>query len=105
MRTLLTALPLSLLLALAAACGGNSTPAAPKPDPTAACQLDGPGGTPSTAEQCECAGLLVVGDIGDGKVACPDGHVEVSRINYGIEGGVCCTKGGEPGATAQATVE
>lgn len=87
MRTLLLALALASSLA---ACGGKSRPA---PAPTPACQLDGPGGTPATAEQCECAGMQVVGDIGDGQVACPEGLTEVSRIQYGIEGGVCCAKG------------
>ena len=48
------------------------------------------GGAPATAEQCECKGFTVVGDIGDGQVACPEGLTEVSRIQYGIEGGVCC---------------
>ena len=91
-----------VVVATVAACGGKSKPAAPPaPDPTAACHLDGPSGTPSTAEQCECAGHLVVGDIGDGKVACPDGATEISRINYGIEGGVCCDQG-EPAASASA---
>ena len=32
----------------------------------------------------------VVGDIGDGQVKCPEGIEEISRIQYGIEGGVCC---------------
>ena len=78
---------LVLVLSLVTACGGKSTPApASKP----ACELDGPGGTPATGEQCECAGYQVVGDIGDGQVKCPEGTTEVSRINYGIEGGVCC---------------
>ena len=31
----------------------------------------------------------------------PEGQVEISRINYGIEGGVCCEKG-EPGAGGAA---
>ena len=87
MRTLLP----SLVLALAAAACGGSKSAPPPPTPAVAdCHLDGPDGTPSTAEQCECAGLQVVGDIGDGNVACPEGTAEVSRIAYGIEGGVCC---------------
>lgn len=94
MRTIL----LSALFALAA-CGGKTKPAptteAPpaETDPAAACNLEGPDQTPATAEQCECMGLEVVGDIGDGQVKCPDGHVEVSKIRYGIEGGVCCSKG------------
>ena len=107
MRTLLASLAsvASLVLALSlAACGGGgkSKPAdTSPPDPSAACHLDGEGGTPSTAEQCECAGYEVVGDIGDGQVKCPEGQVEISRINYGIEGGVCCEKG-EPGAGGAA---
>ena len=90
-----------VVVATVAACGGKSKPAAPTPDPAAACHLDGPGGTPSTAEQCACAGHLVVGDIGDGKVACPDGATEISRIRYGIEGGVCCDQGA-PATSASA---
>jgi hypothetical protein len=81
---------------LAAACGGKSKPAPANPDPAPSCQATGDNGTPATAEECECAGHLVVGDIGDGQVKCPDGVIEVSRINYGIEGGVCCAKGEPP---------
>lgn len=92
MRTIAATAALALSLVLAAAgCGGKGKGAPPPPpDPAAACHLDGPDGTPANAEQCECAGLMVVGDIGDGQVRCPDGSVEVSRIQYGIEGGVCC---------------
>ena len=87
---------LILVSLLAAACGGTSKPASPEPSPS--CQATGEHGTPATAEECECAGHLVVGDIGDGQVKCPDGVVEVSRIQYGIEGGVCCAKGEPPPA-------
>jgi hypothetical protein len=74
-----------LLIALfAAACGNKQTPA-PTPTPAGCGE-----GAPATAEQCECHGWQVVGDIGDGQVECPDGTSEVSRIQYGIEGGVCC---------------
>ena len=77
-----------------AACGGKSKPAEPEPTPTEQagddCGIDPAVGTPATAEQCECKGLTVVGDIGDGQVACPEGSTEVSKISYGIEGGVCC---------------
>lgn len=59
---------------LVAACGDESTPAP----------------APTTIEECEAAGYRVVGDIGDGQVECPDGQEEVSRLEYGIEGGVCC---------------
>lgn len=83
-----------LLVVLAAACGGKSKP--PAPEPAQTCEATGENGTPATAEECECAGLMVVGDIGDGQVKCPDGVVEVSRIRYGIEGGVCCAKGEPP---------
>jgi hypothetical protein len=105
MRKILATLPLSIAFVLAAAaagCGGKSKPAEPvTPDPSAACHLDGENGTPATAEQCECAGYQVVGDIGDGQVTCPEGTTEVSRIQYGIEGGVCCVKG-QPGAGGAA---
>ncbi|HUQ04697.1 MAG TPA: hypothetical protein VM261_19485 [Kofleriaceae bacterium] len=95
---------LLLIVILVAACGGKNKPApAPEPAPTS-----GPAGTdsgaagcgdaaPSTAEECECHGWLVVGDIGDGQVKCPDDTREVSRIAYGIEGGVCC----DPGKAAE----
>lgn len=73
-----------------AACGGKSKPAEPTPTPTQAADDCGVTDVPATAEQCECKGLTVVGDIGDGQVACPEGSTEVSKISYGIEGGVCC---------------
>jgi hypothetical protein len=82
------------------ACGNKSTPPtepaptneeAPTGEPAAA-------GTPTTAEECEAAGYQVVGDIGDGQVKCPDGTTEVSRIQYGIEGGVCCQAAEAPAA-------
>ena len=90
-------LTIALVMILAAACGGKSKPA--PAEPSATCAATGENGTPATAEECECAGLMVVGDIGDGQVKCPDGVVEVSRIQYGIEGGVCCAKG-EPAPEA-----
>lgn len=108
MRTILLS---ALLAAALAACGNKSKPAPTQTDgtgagtgtgaadPSAACNLEGENNTPATAEQCECMGMTVVGDIGDGQVKCPDGLTEVSRIRYGIEGGVCCAKG-EPGPEA-----
>ncbi len=45
---------------------------------------------PTTAEECSCAGGVVHGDIGDGKVACAPDEVELGRIHQGIEGAVCC---------------
>jgi hypothetical protein len=101
MRTILVTIVLAL-----AACGSKSTPApAPTPstgsstDPAAACNLEGPDHTPATKEQCDCMGMQSVGDIGNGQVKCPDGTIEVSKIRFGIEGGVCCAKG-EPGPEA-----
>lgn len=95
-------LSLSFLLAITCAlagCGGKSStpPAEPEPGTAAAtgttdCGV-ADGTTPTNAEQCECMGHTVVGDIGDGQVKCPDGTTEVSRIQYGIEGGVCCSQG------------
>lgn len=64
----------TLALLLVAACDGESTP---EPIPT-------------TVEECLAAGYTVLGDIGDGKVKCPDGQEEVSRLELGIEGAVCC---------------
>jgi|GEM_PF-3100640 len=91
-----------------AACGSKSSPAPTTPEPTGetatdpttnACNPEGENGTPTTMEQCQCMGFEAVGDIGDGQVKCPDGLTEVSKIRYGIEGGVCCAKG-EPGVQA-----
>src|SRR5688572_22069945 len=79
----------STLLAIAlCACGNKSAPPSepePAPAPTTASE-PGTAATPTTAEECTAAGHTVVGDIGDGKVKCPDGTTEISRISYGIEG-------------------
>jgi hypothetical protein len=69
-----------ILLLFVAACGCKSAPKPTDPGPA----------TPTTAAECEAAGYQVVGDIGDGKVQCPGGAEEVSRITYGVEGGLCC---------------
>lgn len=45
---------------------------------------------PSTPAHCSCLGGYVRGDIGDGKVACPQGETELERVQQGIEGAVCC---------------
>lgn len=85
-----------LVLALGlVACGGKAKPA-PAPTPVTGgdtCGVDATGGAPGNAEQCECLGYQVVGDIGNGQVACPEGTTEVAKIQYGIEGGVCCKAG------------
>ena len=73
------------------ACGGKSKP--PTTEPTPGTGTPPAAATPTNAEECEAAGYQVVGDIGDGQVKCPDGTEEVSRIQYGIEGGVCCDPG------------
>lgn len=104
MRTMLIS---SLLILGLVACGGKAKPAPPEPtateptptDRAAACNLEGPDQTPATMEQCQCMGMEAVGDIGNGQVACPEGHVEVSKIRFGIEGGVCCANR-EPGPEA-----
>ena len=104
MRIILT---LAFSLAVAA-CGGASKPApTPTPTPTNAgdtCGVQSSNGVPTNAEQCECLGFTVHGDIGDGNVACAEGEAEVARISYGIEGGVCCKPAaaamtGEPATT------
>lgn len=86
-----------------AACGSSSKPAptskpAPAPAPTTGelCGVQSSNGVPTNAEQCECLGYTVVGDIGNGQVECADGATEVARIQYGIEGGVCCKPAGMP---------
>jgi hypothetical protein len=76
-------LVLAVVVVTTVACGHNSSRQPTEPDSSVA-------PTPANAEQCEAAGYTVVGDIGDGRVRCPDGMDEVSRIQYGIEGGVCC---------------
>ena len=94
---IMTIIALSLALA---ACGSKAKPTA-EPTPVVGgdtCGVDASGGIPATAEQCECLGLHVVGDIGNGQVACPDGETEIAKISYGIEGGVCCKAPGEPPA-------
>ena len=105
MRTLLT---LAFSLALVA-CGGASKPAPTPTTPTPTesgdtCGVQSSNGMPTNAEQCECLGFTVHGDIGDGNVACAEGETEVARISYGIEGGVCCKPAaaamtGEPATT------
>lgn len=97
----ISSLTFAFALALAA-CGGGAKPAA-QPTPVATgdtCGVEATGGLPADAKQCECLGYQVVGDIGDGNVACPDGTSEVARISYGIEGGMCC-KGGDAPAAAE----
>jgi hypothetical protein len=102
----------SIALLVVAACGGKSTPPTePEPGPGTSASGGGGGGEdcgvpagapPSNAEQCECMGHTVVGDIGDGQVACPEGTTEIARIQYGIEGGVCCsTTAAAPAPTAE----
>lgn len=83
---------LAALVVSAVACGSKSTPppAEPENTDTSVAPTPTPTATPTTGEECEAAGYTVVGDIGDGKVRCPDGMEEVSRIQHGIEGGVCC---------------
>jgi len=44
----------------------------------------------NTPAHCECLGGYVRGDIGDGKVACPQGETALERVQQGIEGAVCC---------------
>jgi hypothetical protein len=45
-----------------------------------------------SVEECESAGAVVRGDIGDGNVACASGETELGRVRTGIEGGVCCER-------------
>jgi hypothetical protein len=80
---------LAALVVSAVACGNRSTPPT-EPEPTGTPVAP----APSTGEECEAAGYTVVGDIGDGQVRCPEGMEEVSRIQHGIEGGVCCKPAG-----------
>lgn len=100
---------LSILLSSVLACGNKSTPPPSEPEPAEPATAEpgttpAPTSTPTTGEECEAAGFTVVGDIGDGQVRCPDGMEEVSRIQYGIEGGVCCKPAtGAPPTTTDQT--
>lgn len=47
-------------------------------------------------EECTAKGGQVKGDIGDGKVACDEGHRDLGRVNQGIEGAVCCAPPASP---------
>lgn len=59
----------------------------PAPSESGDCELRSP---PTTPEECTCAGGVIHGDIGDGKVACAPDETELGRIQQGIEGAVCC---------------
>jgi hypothetical protein len=84
-------LPILFAISLAA-CGGKSKPAPAPTEPAPAADCGTTADAITTAEQCSCFGFEVVGDIGDGNVKCPDDTEERARINYGIEGGVCCER-------------
>jgi hypothetical protein len=45
-----------------------------------------------SVQECEDAGAVVRGDIGDGQIACASGETELGRVRTGIEGGVCCER-------------
>jgi hypothetical protein len=50
-----------------------------------------------TGEECREAGHTLVLDTGDGRTfrddyRCPGGIAPVSRVRFGLEGGVCCPK-------------
>jgi hypothetical protein len=92
------ALRLGLGLALAAplaGCGGKSAPAPAyadlPPAGEAGCNVDD---APATREQCECIGGNLRLDRGDGAVACAAEEQELSRIDTGLEGGICCAPRG-----------
>jgi hypothetical protein len=87
------------LVSALVACGGASKEEAAAPAPTtepapAGDQADPAAASPITAEDCERQGGRVVGDIGDGKVACPPEEKTLGRVAIGIEGGVCCAPAG-----------
>jgi hypothetical protein len=43
-----------------------------------------------TPETCECLGGMVRADPGGGSVTCEDDEENLGRVEFGIEGGVCC---------------
>ena len=45
---------------------------------------------PTTMEECESIGGLVIIDEGDGSATCPQSTQLISQIEFGIEGGLCC---------------
>ncbi len=47
---------------------------------------------PDSPAHCECLGGYVRGEDETGKVACPQGETELSRVRQGIEGAVCCKR-------------
>jgi hypothetical protein len=54
-----------------------------------------------TVEECEDGGGTVVGDPGDGSThdpdyRCEDGRRPIGRVDFGIEGGVCCPSARAP---------
>lgn len=87
---------LAAFLFVAAACGGSSTPAPQDPcaDPCKGKEppVDEPVGdeTMMSPEECESAGGQVVGDIGDGNVACPEGTESSGNVSGGVEQQLCC---------------
>ena len=75
-----------------AACGGKSAPAPnpdPDPDPDTTTEEE-PTEDMMSVEDCEASGGQVVGDIGDGNVACPDDTEESGKVSGGVETQLCC---------------
>jgi hypothetical protein len=92
MRTFLS-IALSLSFALAA-CGGadKADPQTPTPDPSTGEPTGEPTDEPQMMDPaaCEAAGGSVVGDIGDGSVACPEGTTNIGNVSGGVEQQLCC---------------
>jgi hypothetical protein len=82
-----TSIILTLTLFLAACGGSKPGPSTPEPDTTGETPATGDMMTP---DECEAAGGHVVGDIGDGSVACPDGEVHAGDVSGGVEQQLCC---------------
>ncbi len=87
-----------------AACGASkssssSSPSAPPSDTTNESLGDSGDGEGEPAmmspDDCEAQGGTVVGDIGDGSVACEDGWSELGNVSGGIEEQLCCQPPGD----------
>ena len=97
MRIFLT---LAISLSLAACGGSKPTSSEPPPADTTNESLgdtgDGEGeASMMSPDDCEAQGGSVVGDIGDGSVACENGWTEIGNVSGGIEEQLCCQPPGD----------
>jgi hypothetical protein len=88
---------IAIALTAVLACGGKKQPAPSEPSNTSSTEpangsASQGGGEPMTMSPADCTakGGQVKGDIGDGKVACAAGELNLGRVRQGIEGAICC---------------